>query len=84
MKVSVEYTAQLRSLLGAGRETYELPSGASVAGLIAAIGARHGAEAAARLESGGSLCFVEGVQAELSEPLDEGAAVIFLSPIAGG
>ncbi len=93
MRVRVEFTAQLRQVVGCASKEYELPSGATVQDLISEIEQRHvddmsGSlllEESARLKPS-ILLFVGERQVTWSEetPLSDGDEVTLLSPISGG
>ncbi len=93
MKVTVHYTAQLRTVVGEASDTVELPEGCSLLDLLVRLASIR-AEAAPHLvaESGAArpslLCAVNdaGVSARESatKSLHDGDIVTLLPPIAGG
>jgi sulfur carrier protein ThiS len=76
--VTVTFFADLRRFLprGAdGPQRYRIPSGATVADLLAAVGIEPGRELTLA---------VDGELAERGTPLHDGADVMLLSPMEGG
>ena len=92
MKVSVEYTAQLRLHTGCPSEEFEVPAGATPRDLLRLIAERHGgAVRGMLLRPDGTpaptiLCFIGDQQIAWDQPpaLPDGARVSLMSPIAGG
>ena len=92
MRVTVEYTAQLKRAAGISRDEFELNDGALLPELVAEIANRHGDELARMLQSAdGSpqatvLPFVADQQVRWDAPdaLQDGVTVTLLSPISGG
>ena len=92
MRVTVEYTAQLKRTAGRTREEIELADGSSLTDLISTIVAQHGGEIGRMLlTSDGSpqstiVPFVDDRQVkwDAENTLPDGAAVTLLAPISGG
>ncbi len=90
MNIRVEYMSQLRSRIGCSDETFDLPSGTKIEGLLLAIAECHGEDVRALLfdESGAvaatMLYFVAEEQADKGQILNDGDVVIFLTPMSGG
>ena len=81
MRVNVKLFARLRELVGHGDLTLEVPSGATVADVWAALVAAHpSAEAYARSMSSA----VNLTYARMTTPVAEGDEVAFLPPVSGG
>lgn len=90
MQVTVHYFAQLRRAAGRTAESIDVESGATVAALLARLGALRG-EAVRNLLVGADgmpdstlLVFVGEQPAELSQTLADGDEVTILTPMAGG
>lgn len=81
MQVTVLYFAAARERTGRDREALELPAGATVAQLQAAIGERHSALAAVL---GRMRIAVNQEFAEPGQALGEGDEVAVIPPVAGG
>jgi MoaE-MoaD fusion protein len=81
MRVEVRFLGIFRDLAGGAVGQYELPSGASVAALVAAIEARHADMAAMR---GQYRVMVNGAQSSPPQLLAEGDEIAVLGPISGG
>ncbi len=81
MKVTAVYYAMLREETGTGSETYELPDGAGISALMAAIGARHPKFTAREKH----LAVVSGT-AYVSRDyrLSDGEEISFIPPVSGG
>jgi molybdopterin synthase sulfur carrier subunit len=94
MKLSVQYSAQLRTAAGRQQEEVELPDGSSLAALLKHLASRLDEHAAAHLIAPGgsirpSLLVVVNdsaapVQLAASTELRHGDVVLLLPPIAGG
>lgn len=81
MRVNVKLFARLRELVGHGDLTLEVPPGATVADVWAALVAAHpSAEAYARSMSSA----VNLTYARMATPVAEGDEVAFLPPVSGG
>lgn len=92
MKVTVEYTAQIKRAAGTARESLDVADGATVADVLRAAADGHD-DSFRRLvlTSENSpqptlLIFVadEQVRADSSDPLADGTTVTLLAPISGG
>jgi len=81
MRIVVRYFAAARERAGQEQESLELPEGATVAGLLALLAARH-AELAPLLPR--LRVAVNQEFAELNQPLAEGAEAALIPPVAGG
>lgn len=81
MRVTVRLFARLRDVVGTGEFTQDVPDGATVAAVWAAVVAAHpGAAAYARAVS----CAVNAEYARMTTPVGEGDEVAFLPPVSGG
>jgi len=81
MRVNVKLFARLRELVGAGDLTLDVPAGATVADVWAALVASYpAAEAYARSMSSA----VNLTYARMTTPVAEGDEVAFLPPVSGG
>ena len=83
MKVRVRYFASLRERLGA-EEAVELPEGATVGALRAALVARGGAHAEALAPGRAVRCALNQRMCGQDEALAEAAEVAFFPPVTGG
>jgi molybdopterin synthase sulfur carrier subunit len=93
MRLSVQYTAQLRPLVGRSEEFVVLPAGSSLDALLTHLAAREPAAAPHLLTSAGHVrpsllvaingCAVASHAASVTS-LAEGDVVTLLPPIAGG
>jgi molybdopterin converting factor subunit 1 len=81
MRVGVKLFARLRELVGTGELSVEVPPGATVKDVWAAVVAAH--PAAAAYETSMS-CAVNLDYARMSAPVAEGDDVAFLPPVSGG
>ena len=81
MRVGVKLFARLRELVGTGELSVEVPAGATVKDVWAAVVAAH--PAAAVYETSMS-CAVNLDYARMSAPVAEGDDVAFLPPVSGG
>jgi len=81
--VTVRYFAAARAAAGVESEKLDVPSGSSVADVVAAAGARHGAELARVLQRCSFLLDEVAVR-EQAAPLPERATLDVLPPFAGG
>ena len=81
MRVGVKLFARLRELVGTGELTVEVPPGATVKDVWAALVAAH--PAAAAYERSLS-CAVNLDYARMNAPVAEGDDVAFLPPVSGG
>ena len=94
MKLRVQYTAQLRSLIGRLEEEVELPEGSSLAALLDHLAVRLGEGPAVHLRTAGgqiarNLLVVVNDSAKSAHEasatmLQPGDVVLLLPPIAGG
>lgn len=92
MKVTVEYTAQIRRAAGVSTEDYSVEDGCTADTLLQQIAERHGNELGRFLvtDSGDPqstlLAFISDSQIRWGEatPLVDGQTVTLLSPISGG
>ncbi|WP_432486621.1 MoaD/ThiS family protein [Kineococcus sp. SYSU DK018] len=80
--VGVRYFAGAAAAAGVEEESVELPPGATVADLAAAVGGARGADLTRVLAACSFL--LDGVTAERTDPLPAGAVVDVLPPFAGG
>jgi len=81
MRVTVLFFARLREAAGVEREACELPPGARVSEVWAAMTARHPALA----PFGGSLsAAINADFARMASPVADGDEVAFLPPVSGG
>ena len=81
MRVTVRLFARLREAAGRDVEDCEVPAGARVADVWAALTTRH----PALLPFGGSLsAAVNADFARMSAPVQDGDEVAFLPPVSGG
>lgn len=92
MRISVQYTTQLKASLGVPEEEIELPPSSSVNDLVERLKVQHG-EAFTKfaLDASGTLLpnlvvCVDDQQVTLPDQVDltEGSTVMFLSAISGG
>ena len=83
MKVRVRFFASLRERLGA-EEAVELPEGATVGALRAALVARGGAHAEALAPGRAVRCALNQRMCGQDEALAEAAEVAFFPPVTGG
>jgi sulfur-carrier protein len=81
--IHIRYFAGLREALGAD-ESVEVPVGATVGSLLAALRARGGRHAEALAEGRALRCAVNQVMAAPDAPLADGAEVAFFPPVTGG
>jgi molybdopterin converting factor small subunit len=81
MRIETRFLGIFRDLAGGGVGEYDLPDGADVAALVAAIEARHADMAAVR---GQYRVMVNGAQSTAQQVLTEGDDVAVLGPISGG
>lgn len=89
MNVVVRYLAQLRQAAGTTGEALALPSGQTVAGLLAELARRQPPLRALLLDEAGMprrslLVFVGDRQVVFGQVLTEGDEVTLMTPIAGG
>ena len=92
MKVTVEYTAQVKRLAGVGSETFELDEPGTLGQLLAAMVFRHGDEFQRLLlnDSGslqGSILLFAGehqVSSDSNTALSDGDVLTIVTPISGG
>jgi molybdopterin converting factor small subunit len=84
MKVTVRYQTQLRRALGVDAEAVEVGPGCRLPDLLAQLTQRHGEQF--RRLSAAVLCFLGDKQVAPAQavPLEEGAVVTLLVPMAGG
>jgi molybdopterin synthase sulfur carrier subunit len=83
MKIRVRYFASLRERLGA-EEAVELPEGATVGALRAALCARGGAHAEALAPGRAVRCALDQRMCSEAAALVDGAEVAFFPPVTGG
>ena len=81
MRVTVRLFARLRELVGTGDLSVDVPAGATVADVWAALVAAH-PEAAAYARS--MSCAVNLDYAKMTAPVRDGDDVAFLPPVSGG
>ena len=90
MRISVEYTAQLRTQAGCEAEVFDIPQGAALKDLLQAIVDKHEAGVADLLLSDAAtpastvLCFVADEQVGWDTLLSNGDVVTLMTPISGG
>ncbi len=92
MKVNVEYTAQLKTIIGAGAEIFEVDDRTNLSGILSIIAEKYGDKLQdVLLDKDGNLqpsvlVSVNDAQADplVNEPLHDGDRVSFMSPMAGG
>ena len=91
MRVTVEYTAQLRQVAGTTREQLDLDAGCTLADLVRRVAAARAPLAPLLLDSAGDprrsiLLFVGDDQARCDTPVElrDGDSVTLLSPVSGG
>ena len=92
MKVTVEYTAQLKQTAGLASEEVEVESGSTVQQLMTQLAENHGENLKGMLfDADGKLqpsllLFVgdEQVQGDSAPALVDGSVITILSPISGG
>lgn len=88
MTVRAAFLAQLRAAAGAPTLSADLPDGATLADLVAALSSSHPRLGALLSRNGAMqptvLAFVDDEQILPSFRLREGVEVLFLTPIAGG
>jgi sulfur-carrier protein len=80
--VAVRYFAGARAAAGVPEESIELADGATVAGLVAELGRRHGAGLSRVLAASSFL--LDEVPGGAERTLPDGARVDVLPPFAGG
>ncbi len=83
MTVVVRYFAAARAAAGVEEEKVRVEAGATVADLLAAVRAEHGAELSKVLDRC-SYLLDEVAARDLSAPLHDGATLDVLPPFAGG
>jgi molybdopterin converting factor small subunit len=92
MQLNVLYMSQLKAAVGRGSESLEVPPGANISDVLAALVVRHG-EPFERLARGAdgkwqrSLLICVGnrqIPFDDASPLAEGMVVTLLTPISGG
>lgn len=92
MKVNVEYTAQLKRIIGDGGEIFEVDEGTTLSRIISIMAEKYGDKLQdVLLDKEGNLqpsvlVSVNDAQADplVNEPLRDGDRVSFMSPMAGG
>jgi molybdopterin synthase sulfur carrier subunit len=82
-QVTVRYFAAARAAAGVESEPITVPANATVADLLAALGARRGAELIQILERCSFLVDEVAVR-DRAAPLSDGATIDVLPPFAGG
>jgi molybdopterin converting factor small subunit len=80
VNVTVRYHGIIGDMLNRKTQQVEMPDGATVTDLLAAV--TGGEDAKAILKQ--TRAFIDGKQADRASPLADGAEVIFMRPIAGG
>lgn len=83
MKLYIRYFASLREALGAG-ETLEMPDGATVAQVRAALVARGDRHAELLAATRPVRCAVDQAMVPDTTPVADGAEVAFFPPVTGG
>jgi len=88
MKITVQYTGQLRLTIGIGEEVLELPDGSSLQSLSSKLSQQY-PEQSKLLHAGEGFpsdiqVFVNSVQVQPSAELNDGDEILLLSPISGG
>ena len=81
MEVTVSYHGIVGDMLRRKTQRLEIPDGATVADLLAAITA---SDEHAQTILNQTRAFIDGKQADRAAPLSDGAEVVFMRPIAGG
>lgn len=81
MDVTVKYHGIVGDMLRRKTQRFEVPDGATVADLLAAITA---SDEHAQPILKQTRAFIDGKQADRAAPLNDGAEVVFMRPIAGG
>jgi molybdopterin converting factor small subunit len=81
MNVTVRYHGIIGDMLRRKFQHVEMPDGATVTDLLAAITS---SDEGARAILKQTRAFIEGKQADRGAPLADGAEVTFMRPIAGG
>jgi molybdopterin converting factor small subunit len=81
MEITVRFQGIIADMLGRKSDRVDLPDGATVADLLAALTKRDRAAGAVLKQT---RAFIDGQQADRDAPLASGAEVIFMRPIAGG
>ncbi|MGH2516287.1 MAG: molybdopterin converting factor subunit 1 [Ktedonobacterales bacterium] len=81
MRISIRYFASLREAAGIERETLDLPGGADVAAVRAALAARH---PAAALLLPRCVAAVNRTYVAPETALREGDELVFIPPLGGG
>jgi molybdopterin converting factor small subunit len=89
MKITIEFSAHLKSLVGTSREELELPAGSSIADALQLIVRNHPEQLRAALFNGGALrphvlLCVDEEQVAHTFRLNNGDKLLVLSPISGG
>jgi len=81
MNVTVRYHGIIGDMLRRKTQQLEMPDGATVTDLLAAVA---GGDEASRAILKQTRAFIDGKQADRATPLGDGAEVTFMRPIAGG
>ncbi|MFM8594561.1 MAG: MoaD/ThiS family protein [Chloroflexota bacterium] len=81
MRVSVKYHGIIADMMERKTETVELPDGATVADLRAALGSQDEMADAILVQT---RSFVDGHMVDKTAALSDGVEVVFMRPIAGG
>jgi molybdopterin converting factor small subunit len=81
MNVTVRYHGIIGDMLLRKTQHLEMPDGATVTDLLAAI---TGGDDASKAILKQTRVFIDGKQADRATPLADGAEVTFMRPIAGG
>lgn len=81
MNVTVKYHGIIGDMLSRKTQQIELPDGATIDDLLAALTASDDRTQAVLKQT---RAFIDGKQADRAAPLSDGAEVIFMRPIAGG
>lgn len=82
MQIEVLYFAAARERAGTGSEAIDLPDGADLAALVAALSSRHPALEA--LWPHVRLAVDEAFVADRATPLADGSTVALIPPVSGG
>jgi molybdopterin converting factor small subunit len=89
VKISVEYTAQLRAVAGIPVESIDVAASATVEAAIQALAQKRGERFSSMLLNNGKLkphilIWVKDEQVQPAQPLSPGSHILLLSPISGG
>jgi molybdopterin converting factor small subunit len=89
MRVSIEYTAQLKAAAGVGSESVELDENVTAEAAILVVARRRGEAFSSLVLHNGAvkphiLVCVDDEQVSPAQPLSHGSRLLLLSPISGG